>query len=205
MADPIQMVRSRAHLKRVRGGRDGLYPFLEHNTWDMVHYFDDFLGDEIRGSGGTPGVYELNTGDDGVLSILADQTNGVAELSASTGAGGDDEYAFIALPELNWTAQQNAVMAVRLNIDAITTVKIADDAVTTAKIPDDAVTAAKIHDAVELGGPSLGTSSVIRTNANTISENITFASNTNGISAGPISIASGNFVAVSSGTTWSII
>ena len=124
MADPIQMVRSRAHLKRVRGGRDGLYPFLAHNTWDMVHYFDDFLGDEIRGSGGTPGIYELNTHTDGVLSILADQTNGVAELSASTGAGGDDEYAFIALPELNWTAQQNAVMAVRLNIDAITTVKI---------------------------------------------------------------------------------
>ena len=81
----------------------------------------------------------------------------------------------------------------------------ADDGITTAKIADDAVTAAKIHDAVELGGPSLGTSSVIRTNANTISENITFASNTNGVSAGPISIADGNFVAVSSGTTWSII
>ena len=124
MADPIQMIRSRAHLKRVRGGRDGLYPFLEHNTWDVVQYFDDFLGDEIRGSGATPGAYELNTGDDGVLSILADQTNGVAELSASTGAGGDNEYAFIALPELSWTAQQNAVIAVRLSIDAITTVKI---------------------------------------------------------------------------------
>jgi hypothetical protein len=124
MADPIQMIRSRQNLKRVRGGRDGLYPFLEHSTWDVVHYFDDFLGDEIRGSGGTPGTYELNTGDDGVLSILADQTNGVAELSASTGAGGDNEYAFIALPELAWTGEQNAVMAVRLNIDAITTVKI---------------------------------------------------------------------------------
>ncbi len=124
MADPIQILRTRDSLKRVRGGRDGLYPFLEHNTWDIVHYFDDFLGDEIRGSGATPGAYELNTGSDGVLSILADQTNGVAELSASTGAGADDEYAFIALPELNWTAQQNAVLAVRLNIDAITTVKI---------------------------------------------------------------------------------
>ena len=97
------------------------------------------------------------------------------------------------------------VVAAEIASNAITTAKIADDAVTTAKIPDDAVTAAKIHDAVELGGPSLGTSSVIRTNANTISENITFAANTNGISAGPISIADGNFVAVSSGTTWSII
>ena len=124
MADPIQILRTRDSLKRVRGGRDGLYPFLEHNTWDIVHYFDDFLGDEIRGSGGTPGAYELNTGDDGTFTILADQTNGVAELSASTGAGSSGEYGFIALPELNWTAEQNAVIAVRLNVDAITTVKM---------------------------------------------------------------------------------
>ena len=124
MADPIQILRTRDSLKRVRGGRDGLYPFLEHNTWDIVHYFDDFLGDEIRGSGGTPGTYEINTGDDGTFTILADQTNGVAELSASTGAGSSGEYGFIALPELNWTAEQNAVIAVRLNIDAITDVKM---------------------------------------------------------------------------------
>jgi len=125
MADPIQMVRSRAHLKRVRGGRDGLYPFLEHNTWDVVHYFDDFIGDEMRGSGGVPGTYELNTGDDGTFTILADQTNGVAELSGSTGAGSSGEYAFIALPELNWTGAQNAVIAVRLKVvEAITTVKM---------------------------------------------------------------------------------
>ena len=124
MADPIQMVRSRAHLKRVRGGRDGLYPFLEHNTWDVVHYFDDFLGDEMRGSGAAPGVYELNTGDDGTFTILADQVNGVAQLSASTGAGGTEEYGFIALPELNWSGAQNAVIAVRLSIDAVTAVKV---------------------------------------------------------------------------------
>ena len=124
MADPIQILRTRDSLKRVRGGRDGLYPFLEHNTWDIVHYFDDFLGDEIRGSGGTPGTYEINTGDDGTFTILADQTNGVAELSASTSTGSSGEYGFIALPELNWTAQQNAVIAVRLNVDAITSVKM---------------------------------------------------------------------------------
>jgi hypothetical protein len=124
MADPIQMVRSRAHLKRVRGGRDGLYPFLEHNTWDVVHHFDDFLGDLIRGDATSPGMYELNTGVDGTFTILADQTNGVAELSASTSTGADGEYGFIALPELNWTADQNAVIAVRCNVDAITTVKM---------------------------------------------------------------------------------
>jgi hypothetical protein len=125
MADPIQILRTRDSLKRVRGGRDGLYPFLEHNTWDIVHYFDDFLGDEIRGSGATPGTYELNTHTDGVLSILADQTNGVAELSCSTGAGANDEYTFISLPELAWTAEQNAVIAVRFKlVEAITNVKI---------------------------------------------------------------------------------
>jgi len=97
------------------------------------------------------------------------------------------------------------IKASNITDGTIVAAEIADDGITTAKIADDAVTAAKIADAVELGGPSLGTSSVIRTNANTISENITFAANTNGISAGPISIASGNFVAVSSGTTWSII
>ena len=124
MADPIQIVRSRENLKRVRGGRDGLYPFLENDTWDMVRYFDDFLGDEIRGTGATPGIYEVNTGSDGAINILADQTNGIAEIRASDGSGSDNEYCGIALPELAWTAQQNAVMAVRLKMDAITTVKV---------------------------------------------------------------------------------
>ena len=53
------------------------------------------------------------------------------------------------------------------------------------------------------GGPSLGTNSIIRTNANTISENITIPANTNGMSAGPITIANGNTVTVTG--TWSII
>ena len=55
------------------------------------------------------------------------------------------------------------------------------------------------------GGPSLGTDSVIRTNAKTISENITFAGTENGSSVGPISVASGYTVTVTSGSTWTII
>ena len=86
-----------------------------------------------------------------------------------------------------------------------TTADAQDNSITTAKLVDDAVTAAKIHDDVELGGPSLGTSSVIRTNANTISENITFSANTNGLSAGTITIASGSTVTIASGTTWIIV
>ena len=86
-----------------------------------------------------------------------------------------------------------------------TTADAQDNSITTAKLVDDAVTAAKIHDDVELGGPSLGTSSVIRTNANSISENITFNANTNGMSVGTITIASGSTVTVASGTTWIIL
>ena len=53
------------------------------------------------------------------------------------------------------------------------------------------------------GGPSLGTDSIIRTNAQTISENITIGSTTNGMSAGPITIADGNTVTVNG--NWSIV
>ena len=53
------------------------------------------------------------------------------------------------------------------------------------------------------GGPSLGVDSIIRTNGNTISENITIPANTNGMSAGPITIANGNTVTVTG--TWSIV
>ena len=86
-----------------------------------------------------------------------------------------------------------------------TTTIFADETVSTAKLVDGAVTAVKIDSAVELGGPSKGDSSIIRTNANIISENITLDANTNGMSAGPISVASGYTITVPNGTAWSII
>jgi hypothetical protein len=55
------------------------------------------------------------------------------------------------------------------------------------------------------GGPSLGTASVIRTNAKVIAENITFAGTENGMSIGPITINSGYTVTVASGSTWVIL
>lgn len=59
------------------------------------------------------------------------------------------------------------------------------------------------------GGPSLGTDSIIRTNPTTISENITVgpsagAEFANGMSAGPITVASGYTVTVESGGAWSV-
>jgi hypothetical protein len=99
----------------------------------------------------------------------------------------------------------NAVTTVKIIDDAVTTAKIADANITTALIADDAVTAAKIADAVALGGPSLGTSSIIRTNAKTISENITFAGNENGMTVGPITVANNYSVIVTNGSTWTIV
>ena len=58
------------------------------------------------------------------------------------------------------------------------------------------------------GGPSLGTNSVIRTNADTINEDITFVAGgvyENGSSVGPITIASGKTVTVASGCVWTVI
>ena len=82
-------------------------------------------------------------------------------------------------------------------------ITISGNGITTNEILNDTILAADINSAVELGGPSLGTSSVIRTNAQTISENITIASTSNGMSAGPITIADGYTVTVNG--NWSIV
>lgn len=55
------------------------------------------------------------------------------------------------------------------------------------------------------GGPSLGEDSIIRTNAKTITTNIAFTGNENGMSAGPIEIAVGVTVDIPAGSTWSIV
>ena len=54
------------------------------------------------------------------------------------------------------------------------------------------------------GGPSLGTNAIIRTNALTIAETITFAGTENGITIGPITVSSG-VITVTSPSTWTII
>lgn len=50
-----------------------------------------------------------------------------------------------------------------------------------------------------------GTNPPIYVNSNTISANYTFASNTNGVSAGPITIANGISVTVATGSRWVIV
>ena len=78
-------------------------------------------------------------------------------------------------------------------------------AIQTVVPPDGSVTTAMISPSVALGGPSVGTDSVIRYNAQTISENITVPASANGFSAGPMTIASGYTVTITSGSYWTII
>ena len=54
-----------------------------------------------------------------------------------------------------------------------------------------------------VGSPYLGTDFIIRTNAQTISENITIPSTTNGMTAGPVTIASTYTVTVDG--NWSVV
>ncbi len=82
-------------------------------------------------------------------------------------------------------------------------ITISGGGITTNEILNGTIAAVDINSAVELGGPSLGTSSVIRTNAQTISEDITIASTSNGMSAGPITIADGYTVTVNG--NWSVV
>ena len=62
--------------------------------------------------------------------------------------------------------------------------------------------------AAEGGGPALGAggaNTIIRTNLKTISENLTFVGNENGMTAGPITVADGYTVTVTSGSVWTIV
>ena len=56
------------------------------------------------------------------------------------------------------------------------------------------------------GGTSIGNDSIIRTNSSTITATTsTFEANTNGMSVGPVSIAVGSTVNVTSGSVWTIV
>ena len=76
-------------------------------------------------------------------------------------------------------------------------ITISGGGITTNEILNDTILAADINSAVELGGPSLGASSIIRTNGQTISENITIPSTSNGMTVGTVTIADTYTVTVS--------
>ena len=55
------------------------------------------------------------------------------------------------------------------------------------------------------GGPSLGTDAIIRTNGLTISDDITFVGDENGVTYGPITIANTKTVIVTSPSVWHVL
>lgn len=113
-------------LSAVRGNIGAAFPFVALGIppLDVVVFDDDFLGDTIRGDATAPGGYEVVTGSDGAIAILANQTNGVAEIRASDGAGAGDEYCGLSLPELSFLGDNYCGIAARITVDNIATVKM---------------------------------------------------------------------------------
>ena len=87
--------------------------------------------------------------------------------------------------------------------DAVGTAEIATNAVTGTEIVNGAITELKIHSSVNLGGPSVGTNSLIRTNSQDVNEDVTISTTTNGLSAGPVEVLSGWTITVEG--NWTVI
>ena len=104
----------------------------------------------------------------------------------------------------------NAVNSAKIGADVIVADDVANNAITTAQIADDAVTAAKIADAVALGagyyiakdgsvaGNSSGRDNLFRVNLNATTGNITIAANNNASDTGPLTIANGTTLTITS-------
>ena len=104
----------------------------------------------------------------------------------------------------------NAVNSAKIGADVIVADDVANNAITTAQIADDAVTADKIADAVALGagyyiakdgsvaGNSSGRDNLFRVNLNATTGNVTIAANNNASTTGPLTIANGTTLTITS-------
>ena len=81
--------------------------------------------------------------------------------------------------------------------------QIAANAIGSTEIAEQAITETKIHNSVNLGGPSVGTNSLIRTNSQNVNEDVTISTTTNGLSAGPVEVLTGWTVTVDG--NWTVI
>jgi len=81
--------------------------------------------------------------------------------------------------------------------------QIAANAIGPTEIADQAITETKIHNSVNLGGPSVGTNSLIRTNSQDVNEDVTISATINGLSAGPVEVLSGWTVTVDG--NWTVV
>lgn len=104
----------------------------------------------------------------------------------------------------------NAVNSAKIGVDVIAAEDLANNAVTTAEITDGAITAAKINSAVALGsgyyigkdgtvnGNADGRDNLFRVNLNATTGNVTIAANNNASTVGPLTIANGTTLTITS-------
>ena len=104
----------------------------------------------------------------------------------------------------------NAVNSAKIGADVIVADDVANNAITTAQIADDAVTAAKIADAVALGagyyiakdgsvaGNSSGRDNLFRVNLNATTGNVTIPAANNASVRGPLTVANGTTLTITS-------
>ena len=104
----------------------------------------------------------------------------------------------------------NAVNSAKIGADVIVAEDLANNAITTAEITDGAVTQAKIDSNVALGagyyiakdgsvaGNSSGRDNLFRVNLNATTGNVTIAANNNASVTGPLTIANGTTLTITS-------
>ena len=104
----------------------------------------------------------------------------------------------------------NAVNSAKIGVDVIAAEDLANNSITTAEITDGAITAAKINSGVALGsgyyigkdgtvnGNSSGRDNLFRVNLNATTGNVTIAANNNASTVGPLTIANGTTLTISS-------
>lgn len=116
MADPVGTDFSRDALKRVVGGRDGRYPWLELLSPDIVYFHDDFMGDLIADE------WQFDKAGSSAADavIVAGQPDGEVILDAGSA---DDGHSALALG-LHFRGDRNVVMEARVKVSVITTVKV---------------------------------------------------------------------------------
>jgi hypothetical protein len=197
-------------------------------TWAAAADPNPTMGGDLTGlasnaqiAANAVGVTELNVtiGTAGqALTIDGGGTLGFTTIVTDPTMGGDltgtASNAQIAANSVGTTElADNSVTSDKIGIDvivaediaanAITVAELQDGAVTAAKIATGAITSGKIHNSVSMGGPSQGIGSIIRTNSNAINEDLTLASDTNGVTMGPVTVLLNNTVTVNG--QWKVI
>lgn len=116
MADKIARYISREFLRKKIGGRDGLYQFLEYYSVGVSKWEDDFKGDTLDGK------YQSTASGTGAVAAATNDgaENGECRLVTGTDNGGRSDLSL----GRHYYGQNNAIIAVRLKVSAITSVKI---------------------------------------------------------------------------------